>query len=262
MPRVLLIAGLLLGSFTACTPGSVVVNKGDCDDCDDDVTVDDDATHTGDDDATTDDDATAPADDDATPTDADGDGYDTGEPDCDDGNPDVHPGATETDNGIDDDCDGVIDEGFDADDDTSDDDATPADEPQLTVTITTPGGLEYGSMICHIEYLEDGDNDGSFADEYWGWEFSWVENWVSQTTLESNPGVIDAVRLNCTLCPGELTLAQEPLSPEAESMGCTWTAVNGSSSTNGSVGTWYFGETFGSSLVSVAGGTSVLVDLR
>jgi hypothetical protein len=181
--------------------------------------------------------------------DADGDGYaDTA--DCDDSDATVNPSATEADNGIDDDCDGSIDEGFEE------------PESDLVVTITAPGGMTYGSMLCHVEFLDDTDGDGSFSDEYFGWEYSWVENWVSQTTLETNPGSIDGIRLNCTICPDELTLAEEPWSPEAEAMGCTWLVVNGSGSTNGAVATWYFGETFGSSLVSVAGGTSVLVDLR
>ena len=148
------------------------------------------------------------------------------------------------------------------DDGTEPDDDEPAPQADLRVTITTPGGVQYGSMLCHVEFLDDTDGDGSFSDEYWGWEYSWVENWVTSTTLEANPGSIDGVRLNCTLCPDELTLDEEPYSPEAEAMGCTWLAVNGSGSTNGNVATWYFGETFGSSLVSVAGGTSVLVDLR
>lgn len=176
--------------------------------------------------------------------------------------------ACEDDATADDDATSDDDTSAPADDDSTptdaDDDSVPVDDDDadLRVTITTPGGSVYGSMICHIEYITDGDGDGSLTDEFVGWEYPWVENWVSETTLELNPGVIDAIRLNCTLCPGELTLAQEPSSPEAEGMGCTWTAVNGSSSTNGTVATWYFGETFSSSLVAVGTGTSVLVDLR
>lgn len=159
------------------------------------------------------------------------------------------------------DTDADSDSDSDADSDTPPTDA----DGDLRVTITTPGAVIYGSMICHVEFVEE-DLEDRLDDGDWGdWEYHWVENWVSETTHESDPGVIDGIRLNCTLCPDELTLAEEPTGTMAEAMGCTWTGYGSSPSEsriNGAVATQYFDETFSAEPIYVSGGTSVLVDLR
>lgn len=183
--------------------------------------------------------------------------------DCDDVGNTAEPDAdadTDADSDSDSDTDADSDSDSDGDSDADADSDSDADS-DLRVTITTPGELEYGSMICHVEFVNDNGDGVINAADMVGWEYSWVENWVSQTILESNPGVIDAVRLNCTLCPDELTLVEEPSSPEAEAMGCTWTAVNGTEEPNGSVATWYFDETYSPKVIMVAGGSSISVEV-
>lgn len=247
-----LLLTLLLTLLAGCTTDVVSLDD-ECDECVADSDVDTDTDTDSDSDADSDADSDTDSDADV-PTDADGDGYDTAPVDCDDSDATVYPGAPEVCDDKDNDCDGYVDEGDVCE-----------DEPQLSVTITTPGANVYGSMICHVEYIEE-DLDNRLEDGDWGsWERSWVENWVSETTLESDPGIIDGIRLNCTLCPDELTLAEEPSGTTAEAMGCTWTGYGSSSSEsriNGAVATWYFDETFSAEPLYVSGGTSVLVDLR
>lgn len=185
--------------------------------------------------------------------DDDGDGFTENGGDCNDANDDVSPGADEVcGDGIDNDCSGS---------DLACDEQVEYDFVQ---TITAPGGSVYGSMWCHVEYVEEGTLDERIANGDWsGWDYTTMGHWVSEVTISSNPGIIDGARSNCTVCPDEL--AEEPSGTDAEDRGCTWTGYGQDASEariNGSVSTVYFDESFSATTVNLEGGTSVLVDLR
>ncbi len=171
------------------------------------------------------------------------------------------PSASDDDSACDDDTSG--DDDTAADDDTGDDDsAEPDDTFDLTLVFTAPGAVDVGSMWCHLELVDDLDQ--AIIGGFGGWELSSMVHWGHEVTIACHPGVIDAVRANCTFCPDEL--AEEPFGTEAEELGCGWMAygmTEAEAHLNGALSTTYFSDSYSADTITFEGeGSSVLVDLR
>jgi hypothetical protein len=188
---------------------------------------------------------------------------DTGDTDCEDiGDDDQDDDDRDTDDGGSDDDD-QDDNTDDTGNGNSGNGGSSSDDYDLEVTFTAPGGAQVGSMFCHLEFIEDGLDERLSDDNWGGWETNRTAHWASSVTFKANPGILEGVRGNCTICPDELSV--EPYGTDAENKGCTWTGYGTTESEariNGDAWLIYFGTSYSSDTVTFGGGTSVLWDVR
>ncbi len=166
-----------------------------------------------------------------------------------------------------DDCDGCddLDDPDVGNDDTEDiPPADTCDGYELDVEFTSPGGVMYGSMWCHLEFLDD------LTTSFDNWHWTVVHNWTNRVQMCADPGIISALRANCTFCPqgpeesNGYHQMSEPEGEEAEALGCTWLAYGQyeeDAHFNGNIETTYLGYAYTAGLITFEGeGSSALVD--